>query len=64
MIFHPGTKKEIISIANEYGFQTVELNSEGDQSWGLGGHDGHWSCYGHRQVAKQVKTYLNTVIVE
>jgi len=64
LIFHPGTQKEIISTANEYGFQTVELNSEGDQSWGLGSHDGHWSCYGHSQVAKQVKTYLNTVIVQ
>lgn len=54
-IFHPNTDENIISLAREYGIKTIVLNSKGDKDWGLGEHDGHWSCYGQKQVSKQIK---------
>ena len=62
LVFHPGTEKEIILLANKYGFKTIVLNSVGDKSWALGDHDGHWSCYGQEQVAKQVEIYLTSLL--
>lgn len=62
LVFHPGTEEEIIEISKNNGFKVIELNSEGDKSWVLGKHEGHWSCYGHTQVAKQVQAYLKPLI--
>jgi len=57
-VLHPNTDKRIISLVNNYGIRIVLLNSGGDKNWGLGKHDNHWTCYGHRQVSKQVATYI------
>ncbi len=54
-VIHPNTDEKIISLANEFGIKTIILNSDGDKDWGLGEHDGHWSCYGQNQVSKQIK---------
>ena len=54
-VFHPNTNEKIISLAKEFGIKTIVLNSDGDKDWGLGEHDGHWSCYGQNQVSKQIK---------
>jgi len=61
-VIRPGVKKEIIKLAKEFEFKMIVLNSEGDKSWGLGNHDGHWSCYGHDQAAKQIQTHLKLLI--
>ncbi|MET3113387.1 hypothetical protein AAKU52_001110 [Pedobacter sp. CG_S7] len=63
LVFHPDTPKEIDSLAREYGFKTIELNTTGDKkSWAVSSVDGHWSCYGHHEVAKQIRAYLATYI--
>lgn len=57
-VFHPNTDERIIELINAYGIKNVLLNSEHDKPWALGGHDGHWSCYGHNQASKQVAIKL------
>lgn len=57
-VFHPNTDERLISLAKSFNIKTVVLNSDDDEEWGLGEHDGHWSCYGHNQVGKQIKEQL------
>lgn len=58
-VFHPGTEQRIINLANQYGFKNIVLTMEkGDSSWALNTSDGHWSCYGHTQAAKQISRKL------
>lgn len=57
-VFHPNTDKRIIELVSAFGIKTILLNSELDKSWALGSHDGHWSCYGHNQISKQVANKL------
>lgn len=57
-VFHPNTDNRIIELINDYGIKTILLNSDLDKSWALSNHDGHWSCYGHNQVSKQVAPKL------
>lgn len=60
LVFHPDTPQEIDSLARNYGFSTIKLNTTGDEkSWAVSSADGHWSCYGHHEVAKQIKFYLS-----
>jgi len=58
LVFHPGTEQTIIELANHYHIKNIVLNSEkGEKSWALNANDGHWSCYGHSQVAKQISIF-------
>jgi len=57
-VFHPRTDVRIIETVKIYGIKTIVLNDANDESWILGNHDGHWSCYGHHQVGQQVGMYL------
>lgn len=61
-VLHPNTDDRIVAIVNKYGVKTILLDSNGDKMWGLGSYDDHWSCYGHNQVCKQVKSKLNDII--
>jgi len=56
--FHPNTNSDIIELVKKYNIKVIELDSSSDKSWALGSHDGHWSCYGHNQVSKQVAAKL------
>ena len=51
-------KKEFVSLSQLYGFKLMVLNSDGDKSWAISSVDEHWSCYGHNQIAKQIKQHL------
>lgn len=63
LVFHPGADQGIIQLASQYGFKTITLDSSGDKkSWALSANDGHWSCYGHSQVAEQVNAQLTKII--
>ncbi len=58
-VFHPGTEKTIIALANQYHIKNIVLNADKDKrSWALNANDKHWSCYGHTQVAKQISIEL------
>ncbi|QCW99674.1 hypothetical protein FGM00_06010 [Aggregatimonas sangjinii] len=60
-VFHPNTDQRILNLAHEYDIKTISLDSDGDKNWDLGEHDGHWSCYGHEQVSKQVAKRLKEI---
>jgi hypothetical protein len=63
LVLHPGTPKEIETLVNKAGFKSIILNTTGDEkSWAVSSNDGHWSCYGHHEVAKQIREYLATYI--
>ena len=57
LVFHPGSDEGIIKIVQEAGFKTLHLKVDREESWQLP-NDSHWSCYGHKEVARQVTNYL------
>ncbi|NRF38339.1 hypothetical protein [Pedobacter foliorum] len=59
LVFHPGIEQAIVELTNKYHIKNIILEKGKDQkSWILNVDDGHWSCYGHNQVAKQIGTKL------
>jgi len=63
LVLHPGTSKTVETMVNNAGFKSITLNTTGDEkSWAVSSSDGHWSCYGHHEVAKQIRAYLTTHI--
>lgn len=63
LIFHPMTADLIRDLANYYGFKSLLLN-ETSEKWALGLNDGHWSCYGHNEAAKQIIPMINNLVNE
>lgn len=60
LIFHPNTDKNIIKLSKSFGFNSFKL-VEHNKSWALGKHDGHWSCYGHREAANQILPLIDSI---
>ena len=60
-IFHPNTNQIFINFAKAYKIKYILLNSKEDNTWLLK-NDYHWSCYGHKQVAYQIKKQLRNII--
>lgn|GEM_PF-917593 len=59
LVFHPGTDVRLINFIEKYGFITISLGSIKDkENWALNENDGHWSCFGHEEVAKRIKMLL------
>lgn len=61
-VLHPNTDMRLVELIRDFGIKIILLDSAKDKPWGLGSHDGHWSCYGHNQVGKQVSYYLSDVL--
>lgn len=57
LVFHPNSNKTIISIAEKAGFNIIKLDSSNDKTW-IFDYDSHWTCYGHKRVAEQIKSQL------
>lgn len=57
LVFFPGSDARLMALAEETGFETMELKTDDYNSW-LTSIGGHWSCYGHEEVARQVNQYL------
>ncbi|GGD10152.1 hypothetical protein [Hyunsoonleella pacifica] len=58
LVFHPNSDKEIIKLCKAQGFYIIHLNSSNDEKSWTFDYDHHWTCYGHEQVAEQVKQGL------
>jgi|TARA_B110000114_G_C15090651_1_gene398407 hypothetical protein len=58
LILHPDIDYQILLIFEKYNFKYLKLNSIEDENWEIGNGDSHWSCYGHKQVSKQVLGFL------
>ena len=56
-VFKPSSDENIINIFKSMGFNTILLDSSKDKSWSFD-HDSHWTCYGHKRVASQIKERL------
>lgn len=58
LVFHPNSNEELIELCKKKGFSVINLDSNIDsKSWTFD-YDHHWTCYGHKQVANQVKQSL------
>jgi hypothetical protein len=62
LVFQPETDQRIIDIAEKNQFEILILTNTHHDNWALGEHDAHWSCYGHKIVAAQVKIYLHRML--
>jgi hypothetical protein len=58
LIFSPDSDPELTELVKEYNFETLTLKVDNYKSWQLE-NDSHWSCYGHREAAKQVAKFIN-----
>ena len=57
LVFFPDSDPTLVEMAKEAGFTVLQLETDDYDSWH--GHvGGHWSCYGHEEVARQVDQYL------
>ncbi|NNK72423.1 MAG: hypothetical protein HKO94_04430 [Flavobacteriaceae bacterium] len=54
LIFHPETSDDIVSFFKEKGLRHIRLVVQNGKSWDLNAADGHWSCLGHAQAARQI----------
>lgn len=57
LVFFPGSDEGLMDLARQSGFETMLLETDDYNSW-LTSIGGHWSCYGHEEVAMQVDHYL------
>lgn len=57
LVFFPGSDQTLMDMTRNVGFETILLETDDYNSW-LTSINGHWSCYGHEEVAKQVADYL------
>jgi len=61
LIFHPNSNYSIIETCKNAGFNIILLDSSHDATWTFD-YDNHWTCYGHKSVAKQIsKSLFNRV---
>ncbi|MCA0152999.1 hypothetical protein [Winogradskyella vincentii] len=56
-VFSPKTNQDIYMLFKDNAFNVMLLDNSKDDKWSFD-HDPHWTCYGHEQVAKQLKTKL------
>ena len=57
LVFFPESDPELMELAKQAGFEIMQLKTDDYDSW-LTSIKGHWSCYGHEEVARQVDHYL------
>lgn len=57
LVFHPNSNTSIIEICRNTGFNIILLDSSNDDTWAFD-YDTHWTCYGHKQAARQVSEKL------
>ncbi len=58
LVFFPGSDQELMEMCKNVGFETMLLETDDYNSW-LTSVNGHWSCYGHEEVARQVANHLS-----
>jgi hypothetical protein len=58
LVFFPGSDPGLMDMTKNVGFECMLLDTDDYNSW-LTSVNGHWSCYGHEQVARQVANHLS-----
>lgn len=57
LVFFPESDQGLMDLAEQAGFEVMLLETDDYNSW-LTSIGGHWSCYGHEEVARQVNHHL------
>lgn len=60
LVFFPKSDPRLMELAGDAGFTVLKLETDDYNSW-LGTLGGHWSCYGHEEVARQITKYLVSI---
>jgi len=60
LVFFPDSDPKLVAMTEEAGFTALRLETDDYNSW-LGSLGGHWSCDGHKEVARQVNQYLESI---
>jgi len=63
LVFYPESSKELMDLCKSYGFKVMVIETDNHKSWQFE-HDAHWTCYGHKQVALQVKKFIEELAVK
>lgn len=53
-VFRPNTDKRFLKLSEKFKVKFFSLKNDNKSDWSMSESDGHWSCHGHKQVAKQV----------
>ena len=61
LVFLPDSDPGLMDLAEQAGFKTMQLETDDYNSW-LTSIGGHWSCYGHEEVARQVDHYIRQTL--
>lgn len=61
LVFHPNSEMTIVQLCQEFGFNTIILDSSNDKDWTFS-YDSHWTCYGHEKAAQQVANQLDKLL--
>lgn len=61
LVFHPNSNSSIIELTSKAGFKTIVLDSSDDSPWTFD-YDKHWTCYGNKKVAEQVKVEMLNIL--
>jgi len=57
LIFRPGSDRAVVKLCADAGFKTYLLQGN-PLKWRQSKDDSHWSCQGHEEAAKQVKSII------
>ena len=61
LVFSPDSDKKVVELLMKNNFETFVLETNNYKSWQME-NDSHWSCFGHKEVAKQVNKYLESLV--
>jgi hypothetical protein len=60
LVFFPDSDSRLISMTEQAGFTALPLQTDDYRSW-VTNIGGHWNCNGHKEVAKQIDKYLDSL---
>ena len=59
-VLHPNVEDEIYEVSLESGIKTFRLEVPVNKDYKTKNH-GHWNCYGHKEIARQVSSFLDSL---
>ncbi len=63
LVFFPESDPALMDMTEQAGFKIMKLQTDDYNSW-LTSIGGHWSCYGHEEVARQVDHHLRQCLYQ
>ena len=63
IVFSPDSDENLIEMVSKNNFQTILLKTDNIKDWEFP-NDSHWTCHGHKEVAKQVWKSLDLIMTK